>query len=190
VQRLANDFYLYENFLMKKLTILTAFILSIVYSNAQSLKKVPIRDSAGNSGCYVYTYCDFRFETEYSNDSSLVYVSECVKDEVSYGVICVKLQQPSDNLDRAEESLISYLDYLKTSFNIQKSAGYGKGHRLAKNENTRGVLDYWEDNEKNKWKIKAWTDGKYIGVLYGYSAKELNETKLNVYLESFRFPGM
>jgi hypothetical protein len=175
---------------MKRNTLLLAFSLCFLFSNAQVLKKVPIKDSLNNSGCFVYTFCNFRFETEYSEDSSLVYVSECVKDEMNYGVICVKLQTPATDLDRAEETLISYLDYLKTSYKITKAAGYGKGHRLANNDNTRGILDYWEDSEKNNWKIKAWTNGKFIGVLYGYSAKELNETKLNIFLESFRFPGM
>jgi hypothetical protein len=171
---------------MKRYSLLLAFSLCFLFSHAQSLKKVPI----GNSGCSVYAFCEFKFEKQYSEDSSVLYVSECVKDDVTYGVICVKLLLPADDLDRAEESMISYLDYLKTSFNILKSAGYGKGHRLANNENTRGVIDYWEDSDKNNWKIKAWTDGKFIGVLYGYSTKELNETKLNVFLESFRFPGM
>ena len=171
---------------MKRSSLLIAFSLCFLFSHAQPLKKVPI----SNSGCSVYTYCDFRFEKEYSEDSSLVYVSECAKDEMTYGVICVKLLQPANDLDRAEESLISYLDYLKTSFKISKSAGYGLGHRLASNENTRGVLDYWEDSDKNNWKVKAWTNGKFIGVLYGYSTKELPESKLNIFLESFRFPGM
>ncbi len=171
---------------MKRHSLLLVFFFCFLFSHSQPLKKVPI----SNSGCSVYTFCEFRFEKEYSEDSSLVYVSECTKDDMTYGVICVKLQQPADDLDRAEESLISYLDYLKSSFKILKSTGYGSGHRLANNENTRGVLDYWEDSEKNNWKIKAWTNGKFIGVLYGFSAKELNETKLNVFLESFRLPGM
>jgi hypothetical protein len=171
---------------MKRWFFLVGFSFCFLFAHTQSLKKIPI----SNSGCSVYTYCDFQFETEYSEDSSLVYVSECVKDDMNYGVICVKLSKPADNPDRAEESLINYLDYLKTSFKISKSAGYGRGHRIANNENTRGVLDYWEDSEKNNWKIKAWTNGKYIGVLYGYSSKELPETKLNVFLDSFRFPGM
>ena len=171
---------------MKRYSLLLALSLCFLFSRAQSFKKVDI----SNSGCSLYTFCDLKFEMDYSGDSSLVYVSECAKDGVNYGVICVKLIQPADDLNRAEESLINYLDYLKSSFKILKSAGYGRGHRLANNENTRGVIDYWEDSDKNKWKVKAWTDGKFIGVLYGYSAKELNETKLNVYLESFRFPGM
>ena len=115
-------------------------------------------------------------------------MSECDKDGLKYGVIGIKLWAAFENLDQAQESLISYLDYLKTSFKITKSAGYGKGHRLNNNENTRGVIDYWEDSDKNNWKIKGWTNGKYIGVLYGYSPKELPESKLNIYLDGFRFP--
>lgn len=183
---MTNEFYLYENFSMKRTLLLLSFSSCFLFSHSQSLKKIPV----SNSGCFVYTYCSFNFEKEYSEDSSEVYVSECVKDEVSYGVICVKLLRPASDLDKAEEMLIDYLNYLKTSFSISKAAGYGRGHLLNKNENTRGVLDYWEDNEKNNWKIKAWTDGKFIGVLYGYSAKELPEVKLNVFLDSFRFPGM
>ena len=171
---------------MKRYSLLLVFSLCFLFSPAQGLKKVSI----SNTGCSLYTFCPFQFEKQYSEDSSLLYVSECAKDEVSYGVICVKLVQPANDLDRAEESMISYLDYLKSSFKILKSAGYGRGHRLNNNENTRGVIDYWEDADKNNWKIKAWTYGKFIGVLYGYSAKELNETKLNIFLEGFRFPGM
>ncbi len=171
---------------MKRRLLLFVITFCFHFSQAQSLKKVTI----SSSGCSVYTFCDFKFEKDYSQDSSLVYVGECAKDEVTYGVICVKLMQPADDLDRSEESLINYLDYLKSSFKITKSAGYGRGHRLVNNENTRGVIDYWEDSDKNNWKIKGWTDGKFIGVLYGYSAKELNETKLNAFLEGFRFPGM
>ncbi len=168
-----------------KSSLLLAFVLIIASNcNSQVLKKYPV----SNSGCSVYTYCDFKFEMEYSEDSSLIYMSECEQEEMNYGIICVKLLEYADDLNGAEEFLISYLDYLKTSFKILKSAGYGKGHRLANNENTRGVLDYWEDSEKNNWKIKAWTDGKFIGVLYGYSSKELNETKLNLFLDGFRIP--
>ena len=82
------------------------------------------------------------------------------------------------------------LRFIKSNLNITEAVGYGTGHRLNNNEKTRGVLDYWKDSDKNNWKIKAWTDGKFFGVLYGYSLKELPEAKLNVFLEGFRFPGM
>lgn len=169
---------------MKRISLCLLFSSFIFYSNAQSLKKIQI----SSSGCSLYAYCDFIFEKEYSEDSSVLFVSECEKDGVTYGIICVSLRQPAADLERSELSLISYLDYLKSSFKITKSIGYGKGHRLNNDENTRGVLDYWEDGDKNNWKIKGWTNGKFIGVLYGFSLKDLQETKLNVFLDGFRFP--
>lgn len=120
----------------------------------------------------------------------MVYTAECVKEEVTYGIICIKLLSPVTDLDAAEDLVTSYLDYLKLSFEIASAAGYGKGHQLNNNENTRGIVDYWTDKEKENYKVKAWTDGNFIGVLYAKSKKEIPETKVNVYLDSFRFPGM
>ena len=84
----------------------------------------------------------------------------------------------------------SYLEYLKGNFDITSAAGYGRGHTLNNDPNTRGILDYWKDREKAEWKVKAWTNGSYIGVLYAKSKKELPVNKVDIYLNGFRFPGM
>lgn len=165
------------------------FILLLFLSStasSQTLKKYPV----GASGCSAYIYCLPKFEMSKSQDSSIVYTGECDILDVSYGIICVKLLTPLTDLDMAEDLVIAYSDYLKGSFEITSAAGYGKGHRLSNNENTRGILDYWKDKDKNNWKIKAWTDGHYIGFMYAYSKKELPETKVNVFLDGFRLPGM
>ena len=170
---------------MNKIIFFFVFLISST-AYSQSLKKYTV----GKSGCSVYNYCEMKFETAKSQDSSLVYTGECVKDEVSYGIICVKLLNPVTNLAAAEDLLIAYADYLKDGFEIIKTTGYGRGHLLNNNDNTRGIIDYWEDSKKNSWKIKAWTDGKIIGFLYVFSKKQLPEGKVNVYLDSFRMPGM
>ena len=153
---------------------------------SQSLKKYPV----SNSGCFVYSYCEATYTVAFSDDSSKVFTGECKSGEVTYGIICIKLLRPVNDLTAAEDLMVSYIDYLKTSFSIKKAAGYGRGHRLNNNETTRGILDYWEDKELDKWKIKAWTDGKYIGFMYAYSKNDLPEQKVNVFLDSFRLPGM
>lgn len=167
----------------RTLFIVFATVISITLT-AQSIKKMPV----AHSGCSYYGYCEIRFETSFSQDSSVVYAGECSRDSISWGLICVKLVSLPAGLEQAEEILTAYLNYLKTSFAIQKAAGYGKGHRLNKNENTRGILDYWEDSEKNNWKVKGWTNGKYIAVLYAFSKKELPENKVNLFLDGFRMP--
>ena len=169
-----------------KTALLLIVSFTITSLKAQSLKKYPV----SNSGCYIYSYCESKYDIDYSEDSSKVYTGECTSGEVTYGIICIKLLLPVTDLAAAEDLMISYVDYLKVSFDIKKSAGYGKGHTLNNNEHTRGIIDYWEDKELDKWKIKAWTDGKYIGFLYAYSKKELPEVKVNVFLDSFRLPGM
>lgn len=171
---------------MKFFPLTAFFLLCTSVVNSQALKKYPL----STSGCSIYNYCPITYKIDKSADSSQVYTGECKVGEVVYGVICVKLLNPVSNLIMAEDLLIAYLDYLKSSFDIRQAAGYGKGHRLNNNPDTRGILDYWEDAEKDAWKVKAWTDGKYIGVMYSYSKLPLPESKVNVYLDSFRLPGM
>ncbi len=171
---------------MKHISLFAALFFTYFLTNGQTLKKYPV----GNSGCSTYVYCSPKFEVSKSQDSSLVYSGECMQDEINYGVICVKLLTPLSDLGMAEDLIIQYSDFLKGSFDITKAVGYGKGLRLNKNENTRGIVDYWQDNEMNNWKIKAWTDGNYIGFMFVYSKKELPESKINLFLDGFRLPGM
>jgi hypothetical protein len=170
---------------MKFATIFFIFLIS-TGSHAQSFKKYPV----SNSGCSIYNYCESKFNISKSQDSSTIYTGECTFGEINYGIICVKLIAPLTDLTLAESVMIAYLDYLKQSFSIINATGYGKGHILNNNSNTRGILDYWEDKDKNKWKVKSWTDGNFIGVLFAYSLKPLPENKVNLYLDGFRFPDM
>jgi len=118
-------------------------------------------------------------------------VSHCKgnTNATGYGVICIKLNETISDLSEAEDLLVGYLDYLKTSFKITSSVGYGKGHRLKGREDTRGIIDYWTAEDKENWKIKGWTDGKFIAVLFAYTKKELPETKANIFFESIILPG-
>lgn len=171
---------------MRNSFLILSILCACISGSSQTLKKYPV----GNSGCFLYSYCESKYEMSYSEDSSKVFTGECKLGDVNYGIICIKLLYTIDDLSAAEDLMVSYTDYLKTSFGITKAAGYGKGHHLNNNEATRGILDYWEDKELDKWKIKAWTDGKFIGFMYVYSKKDLPEQKVNVFLDSFRLPGM
>jgi len=169
---------------MKTFLILLSVCCIYATGNTQALKKYPI----SNSGCSIYNYCAINYQLSKSQDSSQIYTGECKKDDITYGVICVKLINPVTEMMMAEDLIISYADYLKESFKITKASGYGRGHMLDNNEKTRGIVDYWSDAEDTNWKIKAWTDGKFIGFLFVQSKKPLTEGIINVFLDSFKFP--
>ncbi len=170
---------------MRYLLVLFGFLLIVNCVFGQSFKKYPI----GTSGCSAYFFCNpDKFDLSKSPDSSYVYTGECSAEDVTYGVICVKLKDKIDDLEACEKMLISYLDYLKGSLNIISAAGYGKGHKLKDRQDTRGVIDYWQDKDKANWKVKGWTDSKYIVVMYAFTTKELPETKVNLFLDGLVLP--
>ncbi len=183
--------YVYLNYkiyeMITRVLLFVSFVLGMAGAGeAQTLKKYAV----SNSGCSVYMFCDpGRFDIDHSEDSSTVYTAQCETGDVTYGVICIRLLEQVNDLKEAEELMISYLDYLKLDFEIKSAAGYGKGHKLNNAANSTGVIDYWKDAANNNWKIKAWTDGKYIGVLFAFSKKELPEPKINAFLDGFRLPG-
>jgi hypothetical protein len=167
--------------------VLLLLFLAISFITIHAQDKIAI----STTGCTVQVYCfPGRFDAYDLEDGSTVYADECDNDKVTYGIYCVKLKKPLTDLSAAEDSAMAYLDFLKIDYGIVRSKGYDKGHKLNKNETTRGIYDTWEDADKNKWKIKAWTNGNFICVLYMHSAKELPDKKTEIFLEGLRFTGM
>lgn len=166
------------------------FIFSLIFLSSSSIGQLIKKYSISNSGCAAYMFCNpGEFEISYSPDSSVVYTAECKSDSLHYGIICVKMKAGVADSEDAEQILISYLDFLKRQLSVTSSAGYGKGHALTSNSAARGVIDYWKDKDGNDWKIKGWTDGKFMSVLYVYADGAMNEpAKVNVFLDGFRFP--
>lgn len=167
------------------------FSIFLLFSNtlisAQDAKKVAI----SNTGCTVDVYCfPGRFDVYEMEDESTVYANDCEKEGLMYGIYCVKLKKPLPDLNAAQDTIIAYLDFLKLDYGVVKSNGYDKGHKLNKDDNTKGVFDTWEDIDKNKWKVRAWTNGMFICIMHMHSSTEMPEKQVKVFLNGIRFPGM
>ena len=152
-----------------------------------TLKKYPI----GESGCSTYLFCDpGKPGVSYSEDSSVVYTMECKYDDLMIGLICVQLKESIANMDDAENMMISYADYLKTTFSITSAVGYGKGHTLNNHSTARGIIDYWKSSDGTEWNIKSWTDGSIISFMFAYGTKSSLDTHFNqlqAFFNGFRF---
>jgi hypothetical protein len=171
---------------MRNILVPLMIFVSLI-TNGQDPSKVSI----STSGCSVQVFCfPGRFDVYDLEDGSTVYADDCEQAGVTYGIYCVKLKKLIADLSAAEDTMITYLDFLKLDYGIVKGKGYDKGHRLNKDENTRGIKDTWEDVDKNKFKVRAWTNGRFICILHVHSSKELPDKKTEIFLEGLRFPGM
>lgn len=146
-----------------------------------------------NSGCFAYLpkgITETKFDLTYSPDSSVVYSAEIESGGFKYGVILVKLNSTSESSSKEEKEhlLISYLDFLKVNFEVQKSAGYGKGHTLSSEPEALGVIDYWEDKDGFKWAVKGWASNDKIAVMLVSGKQDYPDVNvLNLFLDGIRF---
>ncbi len=172
---------------MRKLFKLLACLLISVLTQAQDGTRVAI----STTGCTLQVFCfPGRFDAYDLEDGSTVYADDCEKEGVTYGIYCVKLKKAIPDLEAAQDTMVTYLDFLKLDLGIVRGNGYDRGHKLNKDDNTRGIKDTWEDVDKNKWKVRAWTNGNFICILHVHSSKELPDKKTEIFLEGLRFPGM
>lgn len=168
---------------MKFLSVLFTFSSFAYTSFSQSPKNYLI----DGTSCSVYMICNpGKFESSYEKDSSKIYSRECIDHQTTYGIFLIDLPATLE-LSAAEEKTIFYLDFLKEKKEIGAALGYSKGHRLNKNENTRGVIDQWIGPGGIVWKLRAWTDGKYIAILYVHGRIVIEESKKDAFLNGFRF---
>lgn len=148
----------------------------------------------GDSGCKLYLPTAPQPVTmSYSEDSSRVYTIECEDtlqgNTFHYGAIVVRLNN-MDITGIEVELLISYLDYLKVSLSIKNSAGYGKGHTLSTHPSAKGIVDYWEDETGDEWKVMGWIAEQTLVVQFIYGPVEFPNYNISeMFFKGFRFPG-
>lgn len=173
---------------MLALLVFTGFT---TFTQAPRFKKVPVSDS----GCSIYIPGDpGPVDLSYSPDSSKVYTIETLDSTYNayfhMGAIVVRLKDMTMKPEESEDMVISYLDYLKTAFNIKKAAGYGKGHTLTTHPTAKGVIDYWEDADGDQWAVKGWAAESTMFIMFIYGPKEFpNYNVQSVFFEGARFPG-
>lgn len=94
----------------------------------------------------------------------LVQVSECKDKDVTYGVITIKLKNRFPGLQQAATVLVEFMQQLQPTFAVQHTTGPQTEYEPVQLKIT--VSDYWQDVDGLDWKVKGWTDGKTLAVLY------------------------
>lgn len=166
---------------MENLILFLATSLVFRFSSSKRIKL----QSIGDAGCSALLSSDNKLESTLTQSGDQLYFHEFKDKNVTYGIICVDMTHQY-SLNESEEILRSYIDKLKGPFFILHSTGI---HDDAdwNSETSKTVVDYWQDYSKKDWKVKGYTNGKTLAVLYVKNIGHVDVKKQDFFLDSFHF---
>lgn len=157
----------------------TSFVLRL--SSSRNVKTNVI----GNTGCSSLFYSRGQSDSCITPDGDRLYCSKFSENKVSYGLICVQFSE-SYEMNKAVQLLTHYINKLKTSFRVLHDTGIQKDVDW-NSEYSTALVDYWQDAEKKDWKVKGYTNGDVMAVLYVKNISEADVKKQDIFLDSFHF---
>jgi len=164
------------------------FLLSAVfaYKHTTSPKKFTPY-FIGKTGASVVLPSNFSgFDRTNTSHRDTFYLGECFADKVGYGVLYIDLQDEY-SIEDAETMLMYYISRLQEPFGIAHNTGIGYCISNEGMIERRKLVDYWQDDRGHDWKLKGYTNGKYIAVLYVQNISEIEVEKQDFFLDSLSF---
>lgn len=117
-----------------------------------------------------------------AKDGDTLYFNEYMSDGVTYGMICVQMQEEY-TLHQAESILVHYINRVRKPLRIL----FNTSMEIERTNRLLSITDYWQDQRGMDWKIKGQTNGRVLSLLY---VKNITEAPVNVhdaFLNGFRF---
>jgi hypothetical protein len=118
----------------------------------------------------------------------LVQVHEYKDNDATFGIITIRLKNWFSELQQAEPVLTEFMQQLQPTFAVQHTTG-----RVVHYESQQtkiDITDYWQDVEGTDWKVKGWTDGKTMAVLYIRNIAQVPVEKESFFLNGMLFGRM
>ena len=170
---------------MESIILLLATRLAYKLSYTQGFQTYMI----GGSGCTINLLANpGAFRKNITKRGDTMYRGECKVKDSSFGFITIELKNPYRTGLEAEAVLARFMQNITPTFFIRHTAGLHFGYDQASNIDVCGISDYWQDFYDRDWKVKGWTNGKILSLLYVSNIGNLSTEQQEGFLDSFRFP--
>lgn len=162
---------------MENLVFILATTLAYRISTSKRFRRYPI----GNTGRSVLLPRGFDgFDHCTTQHGDQFYLGESSSESANYGVIYIDLKEEFDVAD-AELILSSYISRLHTPFSIAYNTGIHHCQSMEQS-GTRTIIDYWQDEWGVDWKIKGYTNGHFLALLYVQNINDGDVEKQEAFL--------
>lgn len=166
---------------MENLILLLATSLVARFPSAKKLKSHAI----GNTGCSALLLPHARGFAQTTPAGDCLYLQEFEERKVGYGMICVQLNE-SYSIDEATYMLNSYMSRLREAFGVLHQTGPQPSEDWNSTA-SRALVDYWQDVARTDWKVKGYTNGRVLSVLYVRNISQAEVAQQERFLDSFHF---
>ena len=146
------------------------------------------RYTIANTGCSIRFFADPGvFTATRTPDGEMMYYNDCTIDEVSYGSVTVALADVLVHDDTIEEVMLQLMRIIKNTHYIKYVTGTSTGLKQKEDPNVQGMVEYWQDDKGIDWKVKSWTNGAFIIVLYVKNISKACSQQQDIYLDGIKF---
>ena len=137
----------------------------------------------GATGCSTYLVSgNSTVHFKHTKDGDRVYFYDQCVDGITYGFISVQMKEVF-TLQQAENILVQYINRVRKPFHIAVNISM----EIEKKDNLITINDYWQDEQGTDWKIKGYTNGKTIAVLYVKNITDCLVDEQDTFLNGFKF---
>ncbi|HEX2609136.1 MAG TPA: hypothetical protein VHK91_17265 [Flavisolibacter sp.] len=161
--------------------LLTASL--VYYKSARKSRKVFI----GNTNCsFSFSAGPLEFDITENEQGDTLYLAESQERNVSYGILCADLHEKW-SLEEGKAILLNYMERLQKPFQALYNTGISDCTHWHQQTDSCTVMDYWQDQYQQDWKLKGYTNGKIIALLYVKNIGDAEASRHDHFLDSFCF---
>jgi hypothetical protein len=171
---------------------LTLFLLLNLTLTCNSLAQIASSDfnfhkmEISSSSCsYDVPFSNIEFEKSFSEDSSVLWTNESKAGNYNFGIILVKFNEPVFDEEDEADLIASYLDFLKSQFEVTASLGYNKNSVFKSDEMVKGISDTWTI-DGHPTLIQSWINNYFLVVMY-IDGENVPAHTSESYFQGFKF---
>ena len=116
-----------------------------------------------------------------THEGDELYFAEHKENFITYGVLVAYLHEELEQED-ARKVLSTYMNRLRQPFKAPHNTGI-----VDCSASNINLVDYWQDEDSVDWKLKAYSNGSTMAILYVKNINDSEVEKQEAFLNSFRF---
>ena len=120
-----------------------------------------------------------------TKDGDKLFFNEHQENGITYGLVCAQMRE-EHNLEDAEQILVNFINRSRKPLKIFCNAAM----EVEESNGLLTITDYWQDKTGTDWKVKGFTNGRIVSLLYVKNVTATTVKTHDTFLNGFRFSAL